>query len=576
MVLFLLAWPVISAAQTPPNEIPAVADPKLGLLLWGSSPLDNNFRETTSSFLYEAVRSGSFGIVETRTNTSISGRKPITRYDRYTYVTDFARCAELDRQLALAAPLEQLSAPVRIFPKMPYDEDLVKGSCVIGTEILHPTARYFVSKYGLLDLTTDTFLIEEGRLSDPIKIWAAFGLKRQNATRWNDTGSRKRPDNASDAELSRALLLGNSHIQSAAIRLLSDRLSLISIPLGPYYRFVLVQTTGRQVGNALVTSGVLRDMVPHKRAMAIRAAAAVPDAADTLFPAIMAAVSAPLNPLDESQVQQREEFEKRKPGMGQMVFGPPNPMPGYEDSDVFGAAALAAAMFGPSYAQAFIEKFPERVKFILHASPATSSTEAIFLLVAVAPDREQTILALLSESNSTTLSNDQRRARAASAARIVSHVKQLPPTILEEVRKRCTAARTVSGWGWDERLCSSILARSGDHATFDRLVSILKGSLTKPNTEIERWQAAQILIASGEVGMAAVRQFAMTGLPNETQAAFTALCGLGRGEAGVEIIEKLRSNATALGDGNLIRLAEFCSEPEPTNIERVLLDSLRH
>jgi hypothetical protein len=387
------------------------------------------------------------------------------------------------------------------------------------------------------DMTTKSQLIAPGLLNDALghpatnKIWKAFGLERHNATLWNNTGSRTRPDIATDADIVAALTSGGENTKSATLRLLSSRLRFTSFPTGD--RFALVQTTGATVGGFMLSHGVLRNPDPAQRAMAIKAAATIPTFADKLFPEILAAVAE------------------------------------HQTDEVLASGALAAAMFGPSYAQAFIERFKQSVSRLIRSPGISRDTLGVFAAVAVAPNHEATVLELLSESDSIA-DTYQREMRGVNARRAIAYLRPIPPAVAEQIKKRCGSLNRVTSTMRERRNCSGLLARAGDELGF----SDLKAMLTDPSLEDwDRREAALLLLDAGDAGITTVRQVALLGSSKPAKAAVEALCELGHRVVDSRIMERAQAISSEVGTQWLIG---SCMEREPTDRGRAVLQPNVH
>lgn len=538
-----------AGAQAPQSIVPAVANPRLGVFIerlpYGRQPPE-------SDFVYEAARSDLFGVVERETQYGVN---------RYAAVDDTARCEELVRNAYGPGKIAGLGWVYRYtpFPTNPYDADVARGVCVSVEKIAAPSARYVVTRGGIRDSVSGEFLLPLGTLSAPEQIWAAFGLVRVNATLWDENGRKNDP--ASDQDLVRSLMSGEQSFRRAAINLLNSR--VLGAPFISDKRAVLRQETGASVGAALIATGMLSAVDGDERRVGIMAAAAIPSDADALFPAILKALEEPANPLTEEQNMERQRLEKLNPGFGNSIIGSPEARPGYTLSTVFDAAAFAAAMYGPTYASAFVTKYGNHLGKIFRQEIGGIFPRGHVMVAATAPETDQIILSLFKDADAPGAKN--REGLLTHAAAVIGSTRTIPLAVVPDLRKKC-ADTSLQARPFTPLFCDVQLARAGDADAFQRLIAIL---MTPPADTVDQARnsvAQQMLLNLGPKGIEGLKMTALSSQPADAKPMLRWLCNLGTA-AGPEIVARAKANSELMqDDASMKNIAAACENSSPNEI----------
>ncbi|MGE0093578.1 MAG: hypothetical protein AB7T40_03410 [Alphaproteobacteria bacterium] len=541
----LFALVSVAAAQTAPTNIPAVADPKFGVFI-ERMPRD---RSPEADFVYEAARSRSFGIVERETQYGVN---------RYAAVEDEARCVELIKNAHGPGKVASLGWAYRYtpFPREPYDSDAVRGICVSVEKIAAPSARYVVTQDGLRDSTSGQFILPPGTFTSSEQIWSAFGLPRFNPTVWK--GGWRESDPSDDRDLVRALTSDDPTTRAAVLNLLNRR--VVFANFSNVKRTALRQPTGALVAAALLATGFATAPESERRRAGAFAAAAIPAGADVLFPALMQALDEPVNPLSDDEAKKRELLEKRAPGLGNFVTGSPEPRPGFAIGILFDTAAMAASVYGPSYASAFVKKYDDHLGKILRQEIfGVYPIGGYIMVVAAAPEASGVILRLFADADSPGAKN--KNGTLENAAAVIASVRVIPPDVVPALRKRCAGAGAETR-PFTTLFCDVQLARTGDAEAFQRLMAILRAP--PDGADHARFNAArQMLFFLGPKGVTGLKDAAMAAPPGAAKPILQALCELGT-EAGPEIVARAKAEAESMpADSILKSMAARCAQRGP-------------
>jgi hypothetical protein len=526
-----------------------VADPKDGVYWDGSygiTPIDMR------RFLFEAARSGSFGVVESRLPVTATGFN-VQAYLRYDSVNSVERCSDADRrtysQKTKWVPAAQPSPHYFLWPAE-FEDYLVKGECVIATEIPERTARYVFKNGGLYDTRENNFVIPSKAIDREDELWAAFGLKRPNLMRRSEVGMvlrrSLRLDDVSDAELQSALEgEGRTRRRAAALLVLRDRVAFYD------NRVTERQPTGAAVGVTLEKTGWFESPRKFERKWVLEAAAAVPTAASVLYPALRASIEMPIVDWDPSY---RYDWDRWTEGLDIAVpaLSDPDSLPlSYWDRDLFLSAAFAAARFGQPYATDFVRRYraPLLIFFRLGLE-----ADALALVSAVSADGADLVAVLLRDSESRAYPIPVRKNMVANAATIIDDMTPIPPAVLDLLQRRCAALDPSEPHSTPigPAFCDRQFARMGDRNAYHRMVALLEGQQSIPGRNAQEAAARALFFDSGPEGLADLKA---SYLRQPAGAGFSAgwmLCMLGQ-DAGPEIVAKAAQNAAAL-EGN--RFAE--------------------
>ena len=540
LIVFLAAaaW----AAETSAPPIAAIADPKDGVYWDGSygiSPIDMR------RFLFEAARSGSFGVVESRLPFTATGFN-VQAYLRYDPVDSVERCSDADRrtygQKTKWAPAAQPSPHYFHWPAE-FEDYLVKGECVIATEIPERTARYVFKNGGLYDTRENSFVIPSKTIDREEELWAAFGLQRPELMRRSEVGMvlrrSLRLDDVSDADLQSALGgEGRTRRRVAALRVLRERVAFYDD------RVIERQPTGAAVGVTLAKTEWFRSDSIIERKWALEAAAAIPAAADVLYPMVVAALE---KPIPDWKSTHQYDWGRFTEGLGISVpelDDPVTPPLSYWDHELFAQAGFDAARFGPSYTSDFVQRF--RAPLMIYFRIFRSSDLA--LAAASSAEGADLVLSLLRASDSGEYPPGVRENMAENAATIINDMTPIPPSVLAELDRRCSAAGATKPAIGILRLgfCDRQFARMGDPDAYARMLALLNKGAPEFYERIGQEGAARTLFFDfGPKGLAALKDNFLAAPAASGQAAGWMLCMLGQ-EAGPEIVAKAQENAAAL------------------------------
>ena len=356
-------------------------------------------------FLYEAARSGQFGVIETSDRyqwTWPGGMEWRIHQVQYEYIDDLDRCASLPAAPTSLLGFPALNLPKQIVQNSFFLDDLASGRCVIATEVDRPAARYVLRPDGtLVDSQTGKVVDRPGAPrghdgSVEQNLWKAFGLTRINATRFDDAEKNERPDSVPDPALVRTLTHGSDTLKQAAVRVIAERLQVSTrrssgpsmIGLAP--KLYETKPNGAQLGRALIDSGLLQSTDLVLRAGALRAAAAIPSAREQLMPSVMQAMTDIIvpPPLTDKERLLSGRLDAALPGTGNGMFRDTTPKPGSKFDSLVETAALAAARFGPAYAELFVTRYETEV---VHAVRWSTTAPGIALTAAAAPSGFQIV-----------------------------------------------------------------------------------------------------------------------------------------------------------------------------------------
>lgn len=363
MIFFVAALSMLILKEGGPATSKAMPlSPALGVRLVGDPRAYDGLNG--GIFIYEAALSGRFGPVE---SVDPSSMETVV----WHRIDNREACTK-------AADDEATSLRPRFLQPFGSEQNLLKGVCVIGEPTQVGKARWVLRQgfSGVEDAQTGALLAEGARQTKP-GIWNAFGHSRFNATNWNDEGSARRPDTASDADLIAALDSGSPSLGQAAVIVLSQRLE--TSRSGAPIAVTEVQPTGVEVGLALARSGRLRDSEPWRRAQALMAAAAIPAAADKLLPEIVAALDAPAEkPEGPQTVALRQRLAQ---SLGDRdLLGPSGPKA--DDRQIANAAALAASRYGPVASNAVAKRLDSQIRLGLRQSDSRDVIGGLVLLAS--------------------------------------------------------------------------------------------------------------------------------------------------------------------------------------------------
>lgn len=531
-------------------------------------------------FLYEAARSGSFGVVETTERYqqgSPAGLQWHVRHLRFDYFANLARCSSMPTG---THPSGHPAADLReqVIRHWLFLEDLASGRCVVATEIDRPAARYALKPDGtLIDGDTGATV---GRLGLPQhgakdvehRLWAAFGQVRVNATRFDDADEKERPENVPDAVLARTLTHGNDALKQAAARIIGERLQVSRrfvsrATMGGYGpRLHEIRPTGAELGHALVESGLLRSSDVETRAAALRAAAAIPSAREWLMPVVMQAMADVIvpRPLDAKERLLSGRLDNVLPGTGNGLFRDTTPKPGSEFGAVVDAAALAAARFGPAFAELLVARYEAD---IVAALRGLTGAQGIALAVAAAPSGMRVVDRALPIVDRYGDGYVLWNVAAMLAAR------PGPPSaeVMDIVRSRCDTPTFGANRRFDALFCDSMTAWSGDQAALDRIARVVVEGGPKAAGDIvppAEKAAYALLFDVGPAGVERLRSIAETADPAAASIALGALCHLGP-DAGSAAIARAQLLAGATTDGVMRSRHAMCSASKRSDIGRL-------
>jgi hypothetical protein len=518
----------------------------------------------TGLFLYEAALSGRFGPIETIDDwvqIEGDGRRQEHRVVRRWSRAEGPVCAAVATSALDASP-ERYESP------QGQEHDLVRGVCLLGRRVNAPTAAYVLPTDQVgggpasMVLRTRSGGATAASVSDrePDWRWRLFGLSRANATLWDDSGEYRRPDPVSDAALI-AALEASPPLRSAALEVLQNRV----LPAGmsdsarPLHE---VRATGRSVGLALARSGRMADPDPWKRGAALRAAAAVPAAADVLTPEIVQALHAPTVEASSAQAQaQRERVLRALPGAADL-FDDGRPKPG---------AAHAAVIAGALHAAARMPRAEARRVWDAIEAAVRENPEPLF-------SHRGAFLRLAEHVGAGEALAHAWRARTAQPPWIkglsVALLRAAYPHLSLEGRRLAEEGCTPPLDTARERPCALLAWRRGDRAVLDLIEQRALGAAGPPDPGY--WSASgaawSLLEDFGAEGRRRLLRLAARAEGRYAVELLTAACHLGP-KAGTAVKDRAASVAAAApedGDGDLRhrlkRAAERCAATQPTEV----------
>ena len=506
---FLLVFFLASAIYAKEAEILTnIADPAGGFVV--SNPQSES---ALPAFIFEAVFSGAFGVVETQER--LDG--DTLRVRRYERVDDFAECESANwrpQTFSFRGEGQLLVAP------RGYEHHLMAGSCVIGSVVDSVSAQYSFSKspklYHFFDRETGEQLVPRSVSNYPFsgpEIWGLFDLKRHNATLWDETGNYKRPDEVNDADVSRAL--GSSeHMRDAALFLLGERIETISPRLGVYMR--QTRSTNADVADALIATELYLDANAQRRATWLRAAAAIPEARATLMPYVLESLA---TDVDYSSTGVLRGLLTRLRDQKSGRSGTSNvqeAIPAKRVSSIVGAAGRAAASFGSMESSRYIEALGHDTIEQHFLKRGRYQMEGLILAIARSPQSQDVTLELLE-----TYENHPRRI----AENVETLIATLPTgSLFEKMKTICFEPDQ------DGRLvlvplllCDTLFARMGDEAALARL----SAKLNRRRSQEANEAAHALFYDAGHPGIVQLRLLANAEGDIAARHAVVQLCNLG-------------------------------------------------
>jgi hypothetical protein len=562
-VAVLFAWAY--AAATP-------VDPIRGVLV--DRPFDNDF-------LFQAAMKGSLGAVEYEwrgTDYGADGMaKDVTVRFRLQRVNDFGLCANAKHTFGRI-----YKAHGGVVASDDSDEWLVRGVCVIAEPIADFKAAYQL-RMGTKPLSVVLVDRADGRVLNEVdtdNLWTLFGLPAEPAL---TTEVKKylllHQDQVTDEELVRALR-GPERTRAAAIKVLSERVVIDerAARVGTHAR--LKKTAGASVASALLASGALRDPREQTRAKALRAAAALPEAAALLEPEVLAALRTPVHDEEVAAFQERARQlanarspEAKREARGFRAYAQqlgydvsnwpgikPPLSPGRSSPHVRDKAGVAAAMMGQTTAQRVLDDLWDE---LVVGGTGWADDGGDYLLVAAAGTRgEKLVRALLA----TTRATANNSARYEHALRMVLSMRRPSPILRDLVMRFCNGPLKDD---WLIVKCDILRVRDGQRDVLKQLESkiALHWETRSHGDTYAPFDAAEgLLIALAPDGIQNLRHAALSSKEQDAIVAVETLCLLGS-DAGAGILRRAEHFLAAAPDNyQRRRIVESCRLTGKTNL----------
>lgn len=333
---------------------------------------------------------------------------------------------------------------------------------------------------------------------------------------WDETGSFRRADSVADTELI-AALGGNRTEQIHALDVLAKRVVLDGVT--DFIRLRLVQRTDPSVAVALASSGLMTDPDRQVRLAALRAAAAIPEARHLLAPQVADALRSQLAPLTLSPAEQSLRQRAEQITGRQDLFENAGARPGYSDTYVLNAAALAAASLGQEASASFFEAIGPR----LETQPwLLGSSDAAVLAIGRSGRGSVFIERLLSE--------DGPPLRDTVIRETLLSMPSFPEDVQALVENMCGPNFAMPRSPLNPLVCDALAWRIGDAMSLARVNARIRSV-----QRLDMYTARALLTEFGGEGISALRDLARENAA-WSPAAVTELCRLGSSDAGIEVV----------------------------------------